>query len=247
LWTEVSRGQWGAIIPGTDSYVCMGRVGGLRKGMAYKIHPIHAGGGVTSGESPFDARDWDNYVWIYDVQNLIDVKNGVNQPHDAMPYSYGRIDTPFDYLNDFGSKKTMISSASFDDVNNKLYITLSRGGSSSPLIAVYEIIKNRPENISALTGNLNLSWTAPTTRIDGTPLPANEISHYEIKSVRGREIMGNVYYNTTTDTSYTLPQVYETCKNYIAVVDTNGVKSDYVWNGVEPINDKFEPLSGGIQ
>ncbi len=250
IWTEVSRAEYGFIVPGTNTYLTLGRVGGLRKGMAYKIWPINwAAEGVTaasktSGEHPFDYQDWDNFVWMTDVQDLIDHKNGLITSYDSVPYEYGPIVLPFQDLTTNGMSYT-ITSADYVEASNKLYISLSRGSGASPIILVYQIVYDRPKPPANLTGNLSMSWDAPTLRVDGSAL--SNIAGYEIKSVCGREIDGNIYTFQTTNTSYTLPAAHASCKNYVAAFDADGKYSEWVWNGVEPTSREFAPATGGVR
>lgn len=149
IWTEVSRAFYGAIIPGTTTYLTVGRLGGRNKGIAYKNLPIN-GGHRCSGECPYDWTDWDNYIWLFDVQNLINVKNGIQEEHDAMPYEYGPIKLPFDDLNGNGFISS-ISSADFDPKTNRLYIVLGNADTvqnrleAPGIVIVYEIALNRPK------------------------------------------------------------------------------------------------------
>ena len=142
LWTELSMVFYGTIIPGTNTYLTIGRSGGHRKGIAYKNTPID-GPGACSGECPYDWHDWDNYIWFFDVADMIKFKNGLTQEYDAQPYAYGPIKLPFDDINADGFI-SLISGADYDPQTNRLYISLGRadskqGTESTPLILVYEI------------------------------------------------------------------------------------------------------------
>lgn len=244
VWTEVSRAYYGAIIPGTSTYLSVGRIGGARKGINYKIFPINWGGGTetsasrTSGEAPFDDTDWDSMIWLFDVQNMINHKNGTAESYDAFPYDYGVFDQPFGGL---------ITSADFDPINNHLYVGSKSGNTGTQFISVYEVLFDRPSAISNVSNSLSLSWDAPVTRINGDTLPSNEIAGYEIKSICGRTFDENVHIVQTTNTNYTLSEVYATCRNSVAAYDINGRYSEFVWNGVEPTGRKFAPASGGLR
>lgn len=150
LWTEVSRAHYGVIIPGTRTYLTVGRIGGIRAGIAYKIFPINGGPQPSSGEHPFDATDRDNYIWLFDVQDLIDHKNGLTESYDAMPYDYGVLPVlPFQDLNEDGRTQS-IASADYDPLTNRLYIVLEKADPFSsfeaqPIVVVYEIALNRPK------------------------------------------------------------------------------------------------------
>ncbi|GAA5020398.1 hypothetical protein GCM10011506_04930 [Marivirga lumbricoides] len=141
LWTELSRGIYGVIVPGTRTYLTIGSTGGIRHGIAYKNTPIGRDG-ACSGECPHDWDDWDNYIWLYDVQDLIDHKNGLTKEYEARPYEYGPIVVPVQDPDNDGHIATIIG-ADYDEINNRLYISLkadTEGGYETiPLIAVYEI------------------------------------------------------------------------------------------------------------
>lgn len=141
MWTEVSRAYYGQIIPGTRTYLTLGRIGGTRSGIAYKIFPINGGPQPSSGEYPFDATDWDSMIWLFDVDDLVAHKNGLTESYDAQPYVYGTFDSPMG--------KGGIQGADYDEINNRLYISFNgddeQGFESIPWVAVYEIALNRPK------------------------------------------------------------------------------------------------------
>jgi len=72
---------------------------------------------------------------------------------------------------------------------------------------------------------LDLTWTAPTTRVDGTPMPASEIKHYRLSwTVKGVVQPDKV----VTGVSYALDTgalVGRTCV-VIRTVDTDLLESD---------------------
>lgn len=149
LFTEVSRAFYGAIIPGTSTYLTVGYVGGTQYGMGYKNYPINGGPQPCSGECPHDYTDWDNYIWLFNVEDLINHKNEQTEEYDARPYTYGAIKLPFDDLNNDGIIST-ISSADYDPLSNRLYLVLNRADrlasfEATPIVVVYEIALNRPK------------------------------------------------------------------------------------------------------
>ena len=156
IWTEVSRGAYGVIVPGTNTYLTLGVIGGRRHGIAYKNNPINRDGGNCPGECPYDWNDWDNYIWLFDVQDLIDHKNGLTEEYDAFPYYYGAIKLPFDDADGDGRIGEIVS-ADYDPSTNRLYIVLGQGDlvqnkyEPNALILVYEIVLNRPNPPSDLS------------------------------------------------------------------------------------------------
>ncbi len=148
LWTELSMVYYGAIIPGTHTYLTLGHSGGHRYGIGYKNSPIGRGA-ACSGECPYDWSDWDNYIWLFDVDDLIKHKNGLSEEYEAQPYAYGPIKLPFDDINGDGLI-SKITGADYDPSTNRLYISLNKADSkqgfeSAPLILVYEINLIRPK------------------------------------------------------------------------------------------------------
>lgn len=75
----------------------------------------------------------------------------------------------------------------------------------------------------------DLSWTLPTQRVDGTPLPIEEIAYTEIELWRNGVVVDTLQFAVPT-VAYTyvreLPPNYEMC--YAArVADTEGQLSDW--------------------
>jgi len=62
-------------------------------GIGYK--PTQSDGNVCGGPCPYDADDYYNYYWLWDVNDLLAVKNGTLNPHDVRPYDYGVFNAPF--------------------------------------------------------------------------------------------------------------------------------------------------------
>lgn len=154
IWTEIARAHYGVIVPGTMTYLTVGRSGAHRYGAGYKNTPI----GTTtpcSGECPYDETDWDNYLWMFDVNDLIAHKNGETESYDAIPYEYGAFKYPMDDIEEDGVIQ-MVVGADYDETNNRLYVLLDKADpdqayEAAPLMLVYEIDLNRPKAPTIIT------------------------------------------------------------------------------------------------
>lgn len=136
LWTMLSKAIYGFIVPGTSTYLTIGSSGGHRSGVGYKI--TQSDGNLCGGYCAFDASDYDNYYWAFDVNDLIDAKKGLVDPHAIRPYSYGILDMP--EISNGG-----ISGASFDSNTGTLYISESYADTTQsrysflPFIHAYKV------------------------------------------------------------------------------------------------------------
>lgn len=93
LWTDESQASFGLIIPGTSSYLTIGSSGGHTSGIGYK--PMQNNGSVCPGPCPYDTSDYHNYYWLWDVNDLLAVKNGFKNEYEIRPYAYGQFNIPF--------------------------------------------------------------------------------------------------------------------------------------------------------
>jgi hypothetical protein len=142
IWTEVSMAKYGFIIPNTKTYMVIGSSGGHESSIGYKI--IQDTGHECAGPCPYVAADYQSFVWLFNVDDLLSVKNGDKLPHEVMPYSYGEIPIPFqpptttEYPN-------LISGADYNYTDNKLYLVIDRADRLStqdekaPIVLVYNI------------------------------------------------------------------------------------------------------------
>ncbi len=143
LWTEISQASYGFIIPGTSTYMAIGASGGHGMGIGYK--PTQSDGNVCGGPCPYDADDRYNYYWLWDVNDLLAVKNGTLNPHDVRPYDYGVFDVPFQ--TDIYTQTPEfheILGGTYDADNEILYLAIDDGASTGqyehvPVIAAYSI------------------------------------------------------------------------------------------------------------
>jgi len=141
LWTTESQASYGMIVPGTRTYLSIGSSGGHRSGMGYKAQQDT--GYECPGPCPYEADDYDNYYWLWDVNDLIAVKNGSMNPHDVRPYDYGVFNAPFQH-DAFTNTPEFhpILGGTYDSDNEILYLSIFDGASLGqyhrlPVIAAY--------------------------------------------------------------------------------------------------------------
>lgn len=120
LWTIISEAKYGFIVPGTRTYMVIGYSGGMESGVGYKA--TQDNGNVCGGPCAYKANDYDNYYWLFDMNELLKAKAGQIQYHSLMPYSYGRLSIPY-AKNGFNA----ISGATYDSAKGLLYVSLERG------------------------------------------------------------------------------------------------------------------------
>jgi hypothetical protein len=136
IWTHLSRASYGFIAPGSRTYVTIGYSGGHASGVCYKCTPSGSGANC-GGYCANDANDNSHYYWLYDVNDLIAVKNGTKQPHEVLPYEFGVFPTPF------ASRE--IGGGAFDPASGLLYLNVLGADDEQgtyavpPLIVVYRI------------------------------------------------------------------------------------------------------------
>jgi hypothetical protein len=122
IFTIISNCAIGFIIPGTSTYAVFGTSGGHATGLGYKI--TQDDGTVLSGYGPPVAADWSHYHWFYDMNDIVDAKNGVIAPYEAVPYEYGPINTPFEINNSVrgANEMTQLAGGAFDPATKTLYL-----------------------------------------------------------------------------------------------------------------------------
>ncbi|EAQ98915.1 hypothetical protein [Congregibacter litoralis] len=121
VFNELSR-VWTGFIWG-DDYICIGRTGGLKSGIAYKVR--------GSGFDALEADDYYNYYWRFRLQDILDAPN----IFDPRPYEYGELELGFG-----------VRGAYFDDREGILYLcsymdTSQGGPEKSPAIFAYRFPK----------------------------------------------------------------------------------------------------------
>lgn len=120
VWNHLSHAAYGFVVPGTRTYMTVGSNGGMTSGIGYKI--TQDDGRLCGGYCAYKASDYDNYYWLFDMNDLFKVKSGQTKSYDVKPYSSGRI--AIEYA---GDGLNGILGGSFDEITNTLYLSLSRG------------------------------------------------------------------------------------------------------------------------
>tara|TARA_R110002012_G_scaffold124954_1_gene276206 strand:+ start:625 stop:1983 length:1359 start_codon:yes stop_codon:yes gene_type:complete len=136
MWTFLSGAGYGFIIPGTSTYMTIGRSGGHKTGVGYKIKQDD--GRLCGGYCAFSATDYSSYYWLWDINQLLKVKSGLIKPYDVRPYDYGEFSTPFT------DKRSMVGGAAYDESSGLLYLSFPGADKLNkylrpPVILVYEL------------------------------------------------------------------------------------------------------------
>ncbi len=143
LWTEESQASYGFIVPGTRTYLTIGSSGGHVSGIGYKA--TQSNGYECGGPCPYDANDYYNYYWLWDVNDLLAVKNGTLNAYDVRPYARGVFNAPFQ--TDAYTQTPefhQILGGSYDASSDILYLAIDDGASIGPydrvpVIAAYSV------------------------------------------------------------------------------------------------------------
>lgn len=137
LWTHLSRATYGFIVPGTRTYMTVGYSGGHGSGVCYKC--TQDNGNTCGGYCPPEAADYNQYYWLWDVEDLIAVKNGTLPAYNVAPYDYGVLSTPFE------NSTKQIGGAAFDPSTGTLYLSIQKADeaqgtySNPPVIVAYQV------------------------------------------------------------------------------------------------------------
>ena len=145
IWTHLSRVVYGVIVPGTRTYLTVGHSGGHSSGVCYKCRQDdgHLCGGYCSPQ----AADNYQYYWLWDVNDLADVKDGRLAAHDVQPYEYGELETPF--------ATEHLGGGTFDPDTGLLYLTVDRADreqgtySNPPVVVAYTFATGLPDALFA--------------------------------------------------------------------------------------------------
>lgn len=136
LWTHLSRAVYGFIVPGTRTYLTVGSSGGHDSGVCYKCE--QSDGETCGGYCAPNVDDYYNYYWLWDVQEMVQVKNGERAASALRPYAYGIFPTPI-----AGAEKNALGGGAFDPQSGLLYLTLQGADreqgqyANPPVVIVY--------------------------------------------------------------------------------------------------------------
>jgi len=129
VWSAMSKGRYGFIVPNSNIFMVLGSHGGIHAGIGYKIRQDT--GRLCGGGCTVKASDNYNYFWLYNINDMLNSEN----PWDSKPFSYGKWILPY---------KGSLNGATFDIDNNMLYITIANAArvgdyDRPPLIVAYQI------------------------------------------------------------------------------------------------------------
>lgn len=141
LWTHLSRATYGFIPPGTRTYVTLGYSGGHKTGICYKCEQDN--GEVCGGYCTPEVSDNYFYYWLWDLNELVNVKNGKINSYAVRPYEYGQFPTVYDSFR--------IGGGTFDSETGRLYLSFLKADRlqgtyrNPPIIAAYQFAsENQP-------------------------------------------------------------------------------------------------------
>jgi len=201
LWTHMSRATYGFIIPNTRTYFTIGYSAGHGSGVCYKTAQEFGCAGCNqadcAGYCTFDPNDKYAYYWLWDIDDLIAVKNGNIASYEVLPYDYGIFDVPFE------PEVKQIGGGSYDASTGQLYLTLQQADreqgtyDNPPLILVYN------------TNQIEATTVASQLRV--------ESNYIQIQSTANR----NVYEIIGNTSNYTIEILDESQQVYESFIGTN--------------------------
>lgn len=139
MWTQTSDAVCGFIIPGTDTFVVIGKNGCINGSGGYKI--TNDVGKTEPGPAAYFHDDYHSYYWLFDLTEIIAATN----PWDVEPYAYGVFDgNNWKGVEGAGSSSTVVgmpAGGTFDMANKKLYIIRNDvvGSNNKPIVDVYDL------------------------------------------------------------------------------------------------------------
>lgn len=80
------------------------------------------------------------YVWAYDVNDLLDVKNGLKNPWEVIPYKHWQLNMP--YVD--STSECLLGGAAYDPDNGRIFVSHLRAHRDRPVIHVYKVNCNTP-------------------------------------------------------------------------------------------------------
>lgn len=145
IWTHISEVKYGFIVPDTSTYMTIGVSGGHESGVGYKV--VQDDGFLCPGFCPHSSTDFQNYYWLWDVNDMVRVRNGELSPSAVRPYSYGSLTLPSWITAAESSKsfahKARIGGASYDPDKDILYVSilnvLNAQNINPPIVLGYQI------------------------------------------------------------------------------------------------------------
>ena len=167
LWTHLSRVVYGMIVPGTRTYITFGYSGGHVSGVCYKC--TQDNGNLCGGYCAPDSDDYYQFYWLWDMNDLVAVMDGLMNAYDVRPYAHGEFVTPFQV------SERQLGGGTFDPASGLLYLTVQKADRAQGTYA------NPPVVIafSFATDPLPVELTTFTARADDGGLRFNETAATE--------------------------------------------------------------------
>ncbi|GLR16386.1 T9SS type A sorting domain-containing protein [Portibacter lacus] len=189
-WTHLSQATYGFIVPGTRTYLTIGKSGGHESGVCYKC--TQDNGNLCGGYCTPVAADNYQYYWLWDMNDLIEVMNGERVAYDVQPYDYGQFNTPFQ--NGF----KVIGGGSYDPESNILYLSINGADreqgtySNPPVIVAYEPVQSAVVPVEWLSFDVLIKDEIPVLSWSVGHEKDTEVFEIERKSTLDYETIGNV-------------------------------------------------------
>ncbi len=217
LWTMLSGASYGFIVPKTRTYVTIGGSGGHNFGAGYKI--TQDDGTQCAGPCSVKATDNSAYYWLWDLNDLVKVKNEKMQAHEVRPYEYGPIDIPVKELNNSG-----VGGAAFDVNNNMLYLSFSKGDelqgyNRTPLFLAYKFEQLPDTSKPNIESDIKVDEAKNRYEIKvklsdlGSGINAASLDFYVATEAEQKEL-GNALWNKNPDDCYRQPVEFSKATNF---------------------------------
>ncbi len=138
LWTSESKAVYGFISPNNKYYIVIGSSGGHNSGLGYKIKQKN--GRKCDGPCAYDPKDYYNYFWIYDIDDIISAKQNKIKPYDLRPSQYG-------VMPMFGGENLIIG-ADYERNSNRIYFLIDNVDTEQnsyerlPVLVIYELLSS---------------------------------------------------------------------------------------------------------
>jgi hypothetical protein len=196
LWTHLSRATYGLVVPGTRTYATFGYSGGHESGVCYKC--TQNNGNLCGGYCAPDAGDYYQYYWLWDVYDLVSVKNGEMNSYDVRPYGCGEFATPFE------TSEHQIGGGTFDPASGLLYLTVQRADrdqgtyANPPVVIVY-----------------SFDLTIPVRRLPDAQSAAQGL---DLRAIRAANGGGVTLALRASRTQHVIVAVYNVCGRRVAVL-----------------------------
>lgn len=128
IWNHISHSGGAFFVPGTRTLMVTGHNWTGQTEILY--HGTALQGHLYAGYGPYDATDCDNWYWLYDVDDLIAVSQGLVAASSIAPYEHGAFyNSPFDnaFFEGDSIPTSLITGGMWDPTANIFYLNSRRG------------------------------------------------------------------------------------------------------------------------